>query len=66
MERQRKDRSQSATMTILIIAFAIITLGTVCLPALLAVICCWQWALCYPLLFVAVVILSVAHVNRRK
>ena len=47
------ERIQKAATGIVLIAFAVVTIGTALIPALLAYILCWKWVFAYPVLFVA-------------
>lgn len=65
MNKQNTERLKSAITTILIAAFALIALGAVCAPAFLTYHYGWKWALCYPALFVFMLILS-ARIKKNR
>ena len=60
MSRQNTERLQAALTTILIIVFAIIAIGTVLIPAVLAYLYYWQWLLVYPIILTAIVIKAMS------
>ena len=58
------ERIQKAATGIVLIAFAVVTIGTALIPALLAYILCWKWVFAYPVLFVAA--LLAASCSKQK
>lgn len=66
MNSKNTERLQSAATVILIAIFAIIAVGTVSIPAILAFFFCWQWMLCYPALFATVIVLSARSGKNRS
>lgn len=60
MSRQNTERLQAALTTILIIVFAIISIGTALIPALLAYLYYWQWLLVYPVILAVIVIKAMS------
>lgn len=65
MNKKNEKQRLSAPDMVIVAAFAIITIGTVCIPALLAFLYSWRWMLCYPVLFVTVSILS-ARIKKNR
>lgn len=65
MNEKNTERLKSAITTILIIAFSLIAIGAISTPALLAYRYGWKWALCYPALFVFMMILAARNRKSR-
>lgn len=51
-------KTEQIALYIVLTAFAVICIGTVLIPAVLAVIYTWQWLLIYPVLLVLFMIFA--------
>lgn len=49
---------EKAVLVTLVVAFAIICIGTVSIPVVLAIIYTWKWLLAYPALLILLLILA--------
>ncbi len=52
MNERNTERLQSAIVAVIVIAFSIVVIGTMFIPALLAYLYGWYWIICYPVLLV--------------
>ena len=52
MSKRNTERLQSAIVAIIVIAFSIVVIGTMVIPAVAAYLFGWYWILCYPVLLV--------------
>ena len=56
-------KTEQIALYIVLVAFAVICIGTVIIPAVLAVIYTWQWLLIYPVLLVLFMFLAPKKVR---
>lgn len=66
MNDNNGQRLETAATTILITAFAIISVGAAATPAVMAICLNWAWIFTYPVLFAALVVWTNTHKKRKK
>lgn len=66
MNDNNRQRLETAITTILIIATAIVGIGTAAVPAIMAICLSWLWVFAYPVLFAALVAWANSHKKHGK